>query len=72
MVNSQHSDRLLNLWQKLEFCEDERLRDPLNTVNSEVNGALHNINEDHNDLAGHFYESIALEGLNKSLFVLHR
>tara|TARA_B100000674_G_C37965336_1_gene974312 strand:- start:2353 stop:3210 length:858 start_codon:yes stop_codon:yes gene_type:complete len=66
VVNSQASDRLFNLWQKLQFCEDERLRDALNIAISEVNDASHNINEDHDDLTSHFYESIALDGLNKS------
>ena len=27
---------------------------------------MHNINEDDNDLTGRFYESVALDGLNKS------
>ena len=65
-VNSQRTDRLLHLRQKLQFCEDKRLKSALNLAICKLNDIAVNNNKKSATLVNRSYEGIALEGLNNS------
>jgi len=66
LVSSGDKDCLIKLWQKLQFCDDERLIEVLNVEISKLNDLSSDEIQNLNNSKIKYYDGIDLSGLSKN------